>query len=119
MDVCSSYKYGSDIGLKRLSYQSKIFYQHQNVTIIIKGESETCPILEIAIIILSLKFISSFEAATFSFINLFFPPSHFSLLSSSHSLCCLPHFASTASRKKGKAKKILSALNVIRNTRVD
>ena len=24
MDVCSSYKYGSDIGLERLSYQSKI-----------------------------------------------------------------------------------------------
>ena len=44
MDVCSSYKYGSDIGLERLSYQ--------NITIIIKGESETCPISEIAIIIL-------------------------------------------------------------------
>ena len=24
MDVCSSYKYGSHIGLERLSYQSKI-----------------------------------------------------------------------------------------------
>ena len=55
MDVCLSYKH--DIGLERLSYQSKInyFYQHQNITI------ETCSISEIAIIILSLKFI--FEAA--------------------------------------------------------
>ena len=49
MDVCSSYKYGSDIGLERPSYQSKYyFYQHQNITIIIKGKSETCPISEIA-----------------------------------------------------------------------
>ena len=66
MDVCLSYKH--DIGLERLSYQSKInyFYQHQNITI------ETCSISEIAIIILSLKFI--FEAAALSFTNLFFPP---------------------------------------------
>ena len=56
-------------------------------------------------IIVSLKFISSFEAVTFSFTNLLFPPSHFSLLSSSHSLCCLPHFASTASRKKTSSQK--------------
>ena len=83
------------------------FYQHQIITIIIKGESERCPISEIAIIILSLKFIGSFEAAAFSFTNLFLLPSSFSLLSSGHSLCCLPHFAPTASRKKKKrtAKK--------------
>ena len=37
------------------------------ITIIIKGESKTSPISEIAIIILSLKFIGSFEAAAFSF----------------------------------------------------
>ena len=101
------------------SYQSKIFYQHQNVTIIIKGESETCPIFEIAIIILSLKFIGSFEAAVFSFTNLFFLPSHFSLLSSGRSLCCLPHFASTALRKKTSSQKSLSALSAMRNTRID
>ena len=67
----------------------------------------TCQISEIAIIILSLKFISSFEAAAFSFTNLFFLPSRFSLLSCSHSLCCLPHLvptAPTASRKKWAAK---------------
>ena len=95
------------------------FYQHQNITIIIKGESEACPISEIAIIILSLEFIGSFEAAAFSFTGLFFPPSRLSLLSSGRSLCCLPHFAPTASRKKRAAKNILSALSAMRNTRVD
>ena len=54
------------------------FCQYQNITsIIIKGESETCPISEIATIILSLKYIGSFEAAAFSFTNLFFQPSRF------------------------------------------
>ena len=103
VDVCSSYKYHSDIGLERLSYQSKII----SINIRISREIETCPISEIAIIILSLKFISSFEAAAFSFTNLFFLPSRFSLLSCSHSLCCLPHLvptAPTASRKKWAAK---------------
>ena len=36
-----------------------------------QGESETCPISEIVIIILFLKFITLFEAAAFSFTNLF------------------------------------------------
>ena len=99
MDVCSSYKYGSDI------------------TIIIMGQCETCPISEIAIIILSLTFISSFEAATFSFTNLFSPPSRFSLLYSGCSLCCLPHFAPRASRKKRAAKRILFTLSAMRNTK--
>ena len=96
------------------------FYQHQNITnIIIKGEIETCPISEIATIILHLKYIGSFEAAAFSFTNLFFQPSRFILLSRGRSLCCLPHLFPTASRKKRAAKKILSALSAIRNTRVD
>ena len=42
---------------------------------IIKGKSETCLISEIAILIVSPKFIGSFEAAAFSFTNLFFLPS--------------------------------------------
>ena len=72
MDVCSSYKYGNDIGVERISYQSKIFSVNIRISLIIKGESETCPIDEIVIIILSLQFIDSFEAAAFSFTNLFF-----------------------------------------------
>ena len=60
MDVSSPYKYGSDVGLERLSYQSKI--------ISINGESETSPISEIAITkLLYLEFIGSFEAAALSF----------------------------------------------------
>ena len=107
MDFCSFHKYGRDVGLWKAFLSIKnYFYQHQNIIITIKGESETCPISEIAIVILSLKFISSFEAATFSFTNLFFPPSRFSLLSSGNSVCCLPHFAPTASRKKRAAKKL-------------
>ena len=66
--------------------------------------------------ILSLKFMGSFEAAAFTSTNLFFPPSHFSLLYSGRSLCSLPHFASTASRKKRTAKKFLFALSTMRNT---
>ena len=43
MDVCSPYKYGGILDLKGFL-----------ITITIKEESETCPISEIAIIILSL-----------------------------------------------------------------
>ena len=53
----------------------------------------------IAIIILSLKFIDSFKAATFSF-TWFFPPSCFSLFSSGRSFSCHSHFVTPASRKK-------------------
>ena len=94
------------------------FYQHQNVTIIIKGESETCLISEIAMIILSLKFIGSFAVAPFPFTNLFFPPS-LSLLSSGRSLCCLPHFGPTASRKKRAAEKLSPLWAQCETLRVD
>ena len=43
------------------------FYQHQNITIIIKGEGETCQNFWNRHIIISLKFIGSFEAAALSF----------------------------------------------------
>ena len=117
----SSKKYGSDIGLKRLFYQSKIISINISISLLvsIKGESETCPISEIAIIILSLKFIGSFEAAAFSFTKLFFPPSRFILLSRGRSPCCLPNFARTALRKKRAAKKNLFPLSAKRNARVD
>ena len=107
INVCSSYKYGSAIGLEieRFSRESKIICIKIRISLFIKGESEICPIFEIAIIVLSLKFISLFEAAAFSITNLFFPPSRFSLFSSDRSLCCLPHFAPTASRKKKRAAK--------------
>ena len=75
-------------------------YRHQNITIIVKRESETRPISEIAIIILSLKFIGSFKAAAFPFV---FPPSRFRLLSNGRSLSCPPQFAPAASRKKRDA----------------
>ena len=61
------------LDLKAFLSIKNYFYQHQNITFIVKGESETCQISEITTIILSLKFISSFEAAMFSFTDLFFP----------------------------------------------
>ena len=70
-------------------------------------------------IILSLKFIGSFGAVTFSFTNLFFPPSRFSLLSSGRSLCCLPILLQQLQEKNERQKKILTALSTMRNTRFD
>ena len=100
MDVCSPYKYGSDIELERLSFiNQKLFlstseYQYH----IIRGESETRPISEIAIIIVSLKFIGfSRLAALVGFLAV--------RRSSRSNLCCLPHFAPTVSRKKRAAEK--------------
>ena len=44
------------LDLKGFPINQNYFYQHQNTTIIIEGESATCVISEIAMIILSLKF---------------------------------------------------------------
>ena len=88
------------------------FYQHQNITIIIKGEGETCPNFWNRHIILSLKFIWSCRFV-FLVLNLIFLPSRFSLLSSGCSLCCLPHFAPTASRKKTSSQKYSSDNNLL------
>ena len=60
-------EYGGDIELKGFLISQIYFYQHQNITIIIKGESETCSNFWNRHIILSLKFIGSFEAAALSF----------------------------------------------------
>ena len=49
------------LDLKAFSSIKNYFYQHQNITMIIKGGSETCPISEITIIILS-RFIWSCRA---------------------------------------------------------
>ena len=103
------------LDLKGFLINQNYFYQHQNIAIIIEGDSETCTISEFRMIILFLKFIGSFQVAAFSFPNLFFLPSRFSLLSSGHSLCCLPQFASTTSRKPRAAKKFLSALCAMRH----
>ena len=67
MDVCSSYKYGSDIGLERLSYQSKIISINIRISPLLSREKvKHTRISEIAIIIFSLEFIGSFEAVALS-----------------------------------------------------
>ena len=61
-------EYGSDIGLERLSYQSKIISINIRISPLLSREKvKHARISEITIIIISLKFISSFEAAAFSF----------------------------------------------------
>ena len=107
MDVCSSYKYGSDIGLEGLSYRSKIISISIRISLLSSRQKVKHYDFWNRHIILSLKFIGSFEAVAFSFTNLFFPPSRFRSLSSGHSLCCLPHFAPTASRKTSSEKNYL------------
>ena len=62
-------EYGSDIGLERLSYQLKLISINIRVSPLLSREKvkHARRISEIAIIILSLKFIGSFEAAAFFF----------------------------------------------------
>ena len=62
-------EYGSGIGLERLSYQSKIISLNIRISPLLSREKvKHARISEIAIIIIiSLKFIGSFEAAAFSF----------------------------------------------------
>ena len=92
---------------KAFSSVKNYFYQHQNITIIIKGESETCPNFWNRHIISLSKLYRFIWSCRFVFLvlNLIFPPSRFSLLSSGRSLCYLPHFAPTASRKKTSSQK--------------
>ena len=59
------------LDLKAFLLSKNYFYQDQNIAFIVTGESETCPISEIAIIIVSLKFIGSFEAAAFLLLTCF------------------------------------------------
>ena len=61
-------EYGSGIGLERLSYQSKIISMNIRISPLLSREKvKHARISEIAITIISLKFIGSFEAAAFSF----------------------------------------------------
>ena len=61
-------EYGSDIGLERPSHQSKIISINIRISPLLSMEKvKYARISEIAILILSLKFIGSFEAAAFSF----------------------------------------------------
>ena len=61
-------EYNSDIGLERLSYQSRIISINIRISLLLSREKvKHARLSEIVIIILSLKSIGSFEAAAFSF----------------------------------------------------
>ena len=104
-------KYGGDIGLKGFPISQKLFlstseYHHYyqggrwNMPEFLKSPYNS--LSKVYRFIWSCRFV-------FLVLNLIFPPSRFSLLSSDHSLCYLPHFAPTASiqEKKQAAKNIL------------
>ena len=95
---------GSDIGLERLSYQSKIISINIRISLLLsRGKVKHVRFLKSPQSFFLQCFLVHFKlAAAFSFTNLFFPSSRFRLLSSVRSLCCLPHFAPTALRKKKK-----------------
>ena len=93
------------LDLKRFLINQKLFLSTSEYYYYYQWRKWTYPISEIAIIIVSLKFIDSFEATAFSFTNLLFPPLRFSLLYSGRFLACLPHFAPPPSRKKKSRKK--------------
>ena len=72
-------EYGSDVGLERPSYQSKIISINIRISPLLSKEKvKHARVSEIAIIILSLKFIASLKLSRFLLLlNLFFPPSRF------------------------------------------
>ena len=91
------------IGLERLSYQLKIISIIIRISLLYyQGRKWNMPdFWNRHNHIIALKFIGSFEAAAFSFTNLFFPPSHFSLFSSGRTFPLLPSpFCSNSFKKK-------------------
>ena len=100
-------EYGGDIGLKGFLISQKLFlstseYHHYyqggkwNMPEFLKSPYDS--LSKLYWFIWSCRFV-------FLVLNLIFPPSRFSLLSSGRSLCYLPHFAPTASRKKTSSQK--------------
>ena len=99
---------GVDIGLKGFLISQKLFLSTSEYHHYFQGGRWNIPeFLKLLYNSLSkvYRFIWSCRFV-FLVLNLIFPPSCFSLLSSGHSLCYLPHFAPTASRKKNKQPKI-------------
>ena len=109
-------EYGGDIGLKGFLISQKLFlstseYHHYYQA---RGKVEKMPeflkspynsLSKVYRFILSCRFV-------FLVLNLIFPPSRFSLLSSGRSHCYLPHFAPTASREKTSSQKYSLERNV-------
>ena len=101
-------QHGGDIGLKGFLVSQKLFLSTSEYHHYYQGGKWNMPeflkspynsLSKVYRFIWSCRFV-------FLVLNLIFPPSRFSLLSSGRSLCYLPHFAPTASRKKNKEPKI-------------
>ena len=110
MDICSSYRIRQWYWTWKAFLSIKnYFYQHQNITIIIKGESETCPSFWNR----HNNSLSKVYRFIWSCHVFFYYWACFSrlagLLSSSRSLCYLPYFAPTASSRVGHNSMLLIA----------
>ena len=100
-------QYGGQIGLKGFLVSQKLFLSTSEYHHYYQGGKLNMPeflkspynsLSKVYRFIWSCRFV-------FLVLNLIFTPSRFSLLSSGRSLCYLPHFAPTASRKKKKNKQ--------------
>ena len=101
-------EYGGDIGLKGFLISQKLFLSTSEYQHYYQGRKWNMPeFLKSPYNSLSKVYRFIWSCRVFLVLNLIFPPSRFSLLSSGRSLCDLPHFAPTASRKKQAAKNIL------------
>ena len=101
-------EYGGDIGLKGFLISQKLFLSTSEYHHYYQGGKWNMPeflkspynsLSKVYWFIWSCRFV-------FLVLNLIFPPSRFSLLSSGRSLCYLSNFAPKASRKKNKQPKI-------------
>ena len=101
-------EYGGDIGLKGFLTSQKLFQSTSEYHHYYEGGSWNMPeflkspynsLSKVYRFIWSCRFV-------FLVLNLIFPPSRFSLLSSGRSLCYLPHFCSNSFKEKNKQPKI-------------
>ena len=102
-------EYGGDIGLKGFLISQKLFLSTSEYhPYLYQGRKWNMPeFLKSPYNSVSKVYRFILSCRVFLVLNLIFPPSRFSLLSSGRSLCYLPHFVPTASRKKQAAKNIL------------
>ena len=100
-------EYGGDIGLKGFLISQKLFLSTSEYHHYYQGRKWSMPeFLKSPYNSLSKAYRCIWSCrVVFLVLNLIFPPSRFSSLSSGRSLCYLPHFAPTASTKKKQADK--------------
>ena len=114
MDVCSFYKYSSDIGLKMLSFQSKIISNNIRISLMLSREKLKHARFLKSPYNHSLSEVSRFWSCRVLFYELVFPPIPalvcFLAVVPFVDFPMLDHFAPTASRKKNEQQRKFSPL---------